>query len=1325
MKNAILYLLTLLFHINLLCGQDFYFKHYKVEDGLSHNTVISSLQDKKGFLWFGTKNGLNRFDGYNFKLFQNDPDNAKSLQGNYVIDLHEYNSIIWVGTDNGLFRYNYKYENFDIVFSTLNQNVTAIENDATGNLWFIAEGSLYKYSTTTEEIEKFNFENFQRPTDIISTEDDEIWIATNNSLYQYDRDTNSFKKYALNVISDLNQPFKINKLFNLDKSTILLGTSNHGIMAFDIMARKLKSVDPITNTDYYVRNFALRGEDELWVATESGIHVYNLRTKKHTNITKKYDDPYALTDNAIYSLTVDNEGGIWVGTYFGGLNYHPNEYSPFKKFFPMYSQNSINGNAVREITDDDYGNIWIGTEDGGLNKYDPKTGNFTNYTSKDKVDNGILSHYNIHAILSRGDKLWVAMFENGLDVLDINTNQIVRHYSVGKDDGLRSNFIFALYESKEKIVYAATTKGVHTYNPLTDQFDVFEGFPENLNYTCFFEDSNGVLWAGSHDGLYYFMPKSNDKGFYKHNPKDDNSISHNRINGIFQDSDDNLWVSTENGLNLFNSNVKGFQKFNTKVGFPSNVFYSVLEAENGNLWITTANGLVEYNRDTDEKKIYTTANGLLSDQFNYMSAYKNENGKIYLGSVSGMVSFNPSEFIKNTYTPPIYFTGLQINNEDAVVGEVNSPIKESITLLDNLILKPSQSSFSLDFAALSYTAPENTEYWYKMEGLNNDWIYLNKNHKVYFTELAVGNYNLTIKSLNSGGIWSKEASILNIEVLPTFWKSNWAYCFYAAIIILFIFFGFRYYHHWTKSNNDQKIRQLNNRREKEIYQSKIEFFTNVSHEIRTPLTLIKSPLQKILKSVDRYPELHENLSIMEKNTSRLLDLVNQLLDFRKTEFESVNLTFVEINISDLVRKTSTRFSPAIKEKNIDFSMNLGPDDVFAYVDSEAVKKILSNLMDNAIKYANNKVVITLNSTEENFELTIKNDGKLIPSFLSDKIFEPFYRMPEVANQHQSGTGIGLSLAHSLTELHKGNLRLDASDKTLNCFLLRMPLHQDKEFKLYNNKVDESLDRDINRITSKMESNKPTVLLVEDNIDLLDFVGRDLMEHYFVIKATNAEKALEIIEQDNIQLVISDVMMSGMDGFALCEQIKTHIESSHIPVILLTSKSALNAKIEGLESGADAYIEKPFSMEYLKVQIANLIENRKNIMQYYTSSPLAHIRSIAHTEVDESFINKLDEIIIEHISDPELNVETLADIMNMSRSTLYRKIKEMSNLSPNELINVARLKMAAELLCSGKYRIYEVAEIVGFNSPTSFGRNFQKQFEMTPSEYIKESKVRQT
>ena len=588
-------------------------------------------------------------------------------------------------------------------------------------------------------------------------------------------------------------------------------------------------------------------------------------------------------------------------------------------------------------------------------------------------------------------------------------------------------------------------------------------------------------------------------------------------------------------------------------------------------------------------------------------------------------------------------------------------------------------SIKIEIVALSFNAPEMTEYWYKLSGLNDDWIYLGRKHEVTFTGLSSGNYKFKLKSRNNNGIWSEESSQLSITILPPFWKSDFAYAIYSILVLIIAYVLLRFYHLRIKEKNKELINELNRQKEKELYNAKIEFFTNISHEIRTPLALIKSPLEKILKHNNFDAALKSDLSIMDKNTNRLMELVNQLLDFRKAEVEGAHLTFIETNISELLRHIHVRFSPTITNNSLILKLDLGTEDVYAYVDSEAMKKILSNLFSNAIKYALHEIEISLVLQEEIFILQFKNDGSLIPIHLKDKIFEPFFMIHGMDNPKKSSTGIGLSLATWLVELHKGNLKLEFSDPKMNTFILQIPIHQAQEFKLYKPVPDQELDESL-QIEDYAHhfkvGEKSRIMLVEDHEDLLDFLEKELLTYYHVIKANCAHRALEILKKENVQLIISDVMMPGMDGFTFCGQVKTNLDMSHIPIILLTAKSTLKSKIEGLESGADAYIEKPFSMDHLYAQIGNLLQNRAIIIEHYSSSPLAHVKSIAHTKTDEIFIKKLDDAIYANISDVNLSVERLAELMHMSKSTLYRKIKNLSNLSPNELINITRLKKAA-------------------------------------------------
>ena len=1314
MRKFFLLLLFFIFSIHLIHSQDYYFKHFRVEEGLSNNTVITSLQDEDGFMWFGTKDGLNKFDGYHFKTYRSQNDPIHSLGSNYIQSLHTHKGIIWVGTDKGLYQYDKKTDQFTVLNEAINDRINDINHDKKGNIWFISGNILYKYAPIKKETKTFNPNKYFVATSITQDSNGEIWASSLNKIYHYSEESLSFENIVLNPPANKIN-FRITVIYALDNTTILIGTQDHGVIVYN---KKDKSTSFLKFTDkepVFVRQFKKRGNQELWIASESGVYVYNLKTKTSVNVRKNYNDPYAISDNAAYSITIDKENGIWIGTYFGGINYHQKQYTQFKKYFPKKNQNSISGSAVREIHKDDFGDIWIGTEDAGLNRFSPKTQQFKAYLPNGSK-NGV-SYYNIHALLPRKDKIWVGTFEHGLDILDRKSGLVIKHYSSNDpSSGLHSNFIFSFYETKKKELFVITTLGIYSYNEQKDNFEILKMFPEMAHFTNFKEDSDGNYWAGSYrDGLFFYNPQTRKKEVFVYDYKNPNGISNNSINSVFEDSHKNLWFATENGLNLFDKKTRIFKKFTTKNGFPSNVIYSILEDDAKNLWLTTSKGLVKFSADHKSIKIYTTANGLLSDQFNYSSAFKDTNGDMYFGNLNGMISFNPKNFTKNKYTPSIFITNLQINNKDVDANQNDSPIKQSISHIDELELTNNQSSFNLEFAALNYTAPKLTEYWYQLENVNNDWVYLERNNKVFFTELAPGNYVFKLKSLNSFGVWSKEVK-LKIKILPPFWASSYAKFFYFLLICGSFYYVIRYSQNLTQIKNNRKIKHLNDEKEKEIYNAKIDFFTNVAHEIRTPLTLIKGPLEKLLVMEHQSIEVPQNLSIMKKNTSRLLKLVNELLDFRKSEIGGLKLTFVEANISSLVRNLHLRFSQLIEERGIEFDLELGEKDIFAFVDKEAFKKILSNLISNAIKYSNDKVLIILFRDEKKLTLTVKNDGNLIPFQLKNKIFEPFFR---VENQDSaSGTGIGLSLAHSLTQLHFGSLEL-ISDSTLNIFELAVPLHQKEEFMFYtDSEIEEEQNQgETKTVEAEIRHQKTQILVVEDNEDLLNFITAELSSIYTVLKADNGENALKIIYNENIQLIISDVQMPVMDGITLCKTIKTNLETSHIPLILLTAKNSLKSQIDGLEVGADAYVAKPFSMDYLKVQINNLIENRKQIMNYYASSPLSHIKNISHNKTDEKFLKKLDEEILKNITDPDLSVESLAEIMNMSRSTLYRKIKDISNMSPNELINIVRLKRAAELLLNENYKMYEIAEMIGYKSQTSFGRNFQKHFAMSPSVYI--------
>ncbi|RYG49619.1 MAG: hybrid sensor histidine kinase/response regulator, partial [Chitinophagaceae bacterium] len=808
-------------------GQSFYFRHYQVENGLSNNAVICSAQDKQGFLWFGTKDGLDRFDGYTFKIFRYDADDQGSIGSNFIHCLYEDpNGTLWVGTENGLYKYNATTESFSIVTIQAPGRVRDITMDDKGDLWFISNFMLIRYSESAGKLNYYDPLQYFAATSVCFAAG-KIWVSTTGGLLQkYDRDNNRFQAFDMYAQSGKPVNTWIEKLYTGSQNKIFIGTSVHGAKLFDISSSSYKDILTYNadKTEVFARNFIQASADEYWIGTESGIFIYNIASGAVVNLKKKYNDPYSLSDNAVYTFCKDKEGGIWTGTYFGGINYYPKQFNYFNKLFPRSGENSLSGHVAREIHQDRYGHLWIGTENAGLNKLDTATGVFTHFTPTGA--RGSISYTNIHGMLINGDELWIGTFEHGLDVLNIKTGRIIRHYSEGPAaNALKSNFIYCIYRTPAGEILLGTTRGTYRYEQASDGFSLVEQLPLNW-YSCILQDKSGVLWAGTYgSGLYFYNSRTNQSGNFRYDPANKKSITSDRVNSIFEDSQGRLWFATEGGLCMYNRATNEFKRYTTAEGFPTNFILSILEDERKNLWISTSKGLVCFDPANGKIKTYTKDNGLLNDQFNFNSAYKDSKGKMYFGSVKGLISFDPASFTSNSFIPPVYITGFQVFDKDIVVGKKGSPLQRSITYTDRIVLNHNQSTFSIDFASLSFTAPGMSEYAYKMEGLDKEWTYLKTNRKAYFTELPPNSYVFKVKASNSSGVWNELETTLSIDILPPWWFSPWAYFLYALAAIAIIFYSIRNYHHRIAEKNKRKIEQLEIAKEKEIFQAKIDFFT--------------------------------------------------------------------------------------------------------------------------------------------------------------------------------------------------------------------------------------------------------------------------------------------------------------------------------------------------------------------------------------------------------------------------------------------------------------------------------------------------------------------
>jgi len=1273
-------------------------------------------------MWFGTRNGLNRFDGTSFKIFRSNNNDAHSIGSNSVLSLFEdKQQRLWVGTYKGLYVYDAFNEKFSLFNKIPQGEVRSISGDNKNNLWIIAEQVLYKLDETTNIITPCN--NSTTPAVALNVSaTGNVWVATSNGVVKkYDAAKNSFIRYDINKLYKNAAPVFIQTLYPVSDTTILIATLQQVLL---LNTKRLQLTNVFKNTAWQnniqVHKIIEQSPDVFWFGTEDGLYILNLSNNTRRHIQKQYADPYSINDNVITDFCKDNEGNTWVGTFFGGVNYYSKQLSQFQKYFPLPGTNSLSGNLVHEICADKNNNLWIGTEDAGLNRLDTKTGLFKNFMPRKQ--SGSIAYQNVHGLVCDGNELWIGTYEHGLDVMDLRTERVVRHYEKSdRPNSLSSNFIVNIYKTREGDILIGTWTGLYKYNRQQDNFMLMPFF--NHQAQAIHEDESGTLWVCSYgNGVYYYNKRTGLHGNLRYDSANENSLNNNYVNNLFEDSKQNLWFCTESGLCYLDAVSKKVIRYVDEPVLQNNQIFKMLEDDEGTFWISTSKGLVSLNLQKHQTKTYNTSNGLLSEQFNYNSAFKAHDGTLFFGTVKGMISFNPSAFVENNTIPPVYITGIQINNTELKIDSAHSALKQSIQCTKKIILPYDSSNITIEAAALSYTMPALNAYLYKMDGLDKDWTRIESNRKIYYTKLPPGNYTFMIKGSNGNKIWNNKITELSIQILPPWWASPWAYILYTLVVLAIGFVIFRYYHIAMREKNQRRIKTLEIEKEREVHNAKIEFFINVTHEIRTPLTLIKLPVEKLLKTFSKDANLHEHLVMIEKNTNRLIHLTNQLLDFRKAEANNYTLNFVKTDINELLREMFNTYKPAAEEKKLTFKLEIPRITLLAYVDVEALRKIISNLLSNAIKYADQSVSIKLlpfNSDDNLFHIEFKNDGFIIPSELKDKIFEPFYRLKET--EKLAGTGIGLPLSRSLAELHKGKLELKQAVNNFNLFLLSIPVHQDVEIDLDEYETIESNVVVSEDETIQEQCHDTSILIAEDNNEIARFLQRELHSTYNIYTAVDGQQALEILSEQNIHLVISDIMMPVMDGIELCRKIKTAIQYSHIPVILLTAKNTITAKIEGLENGADAYIEKPFVMEHLLAQINSLLNNRNHVKEYYAHSPLAHIKGIASTKADKDFLEELQEIIDNSITDKELDVDTLSRMMNMSRGSFYRKIKGLSDLTPNELINLSRLKKAAELLAEGKYKINEVANMVGYNLNSNFSRDFHKQFGISPSEYLQNLK----
>ncbi|MDO6738813.1 two-component regulator propeller domain-containing protein [Wenyingzhuangia sp. 2_MG-2023] len=1322
--------------------KDLRFKHLSIKDGLSQRSVTSILQDSKGYLWFGTRDGINIYDGTNFSVFRHNSEDNSSLSHSWITCVFEDSKKnIWIGTKNGLNRYNPKEKNFirykknsHPYFVTDNEiwNIEQVDNQT---LWI---GTNHKI--TTIDIENFTAHTLKTEVEkkfvskkirnTCKTIDGFLWVCMPTKILKYNPQNNTIIYYNYpnnsSIEAHLNNAPKI---YQDHQKTIWLGYEN-GLAVWDKNLNVFKDFK-LNNTNSIrssVRGFNEDNHGNLWVGTYTGLYILNKKRTHLKNFVHHKNAVRSLSQNSIYSIIKDHRGDMWIGTWAGGINYFDYSFQSFKQIYAGYSNNMLNYNVVSSIIQQENGNLLIGTEGGGLNYYHKKTGKFTYYQHNSKNPNSIGSN-NIKSLLLDADKnLWIGTHDQGLFYLNLSKKPFKFQkidLVLEESKHLKDYRILCLHQDQNQNIWIGTlTKGIFIYNRKNHQIKQLENKIKSVK--CIVESNNpDTIFIGGSDGLEKInihTQKITPLKYQRKNPSIRNSIN------CISVQNETIWIGTEGkGLYEIHAKTKKTTKYGIAQGLLNEVIYGILLGDDNKIWISTNSGISSLDLKTKKTENYLESNGLQGSEFNYGAYLKAKDGVLMFGGTNGLNFFKPKEIIKNNFIPPVDISGIKINNKNYIY------ITDSIFNID---LKYNENDINIDFTALSFSQAQKNQYAYKLEGFDLEWKYVGNNKTATYTNLDKGNYTFKVKASNNNNLWNTSGKSIHITILPAPWRTWWAYTIYIIILIIAFYFVQRLILIRVKERNELKQEKFDRERLEEINQMKLTLFTNISHDFRTPLTLIIGPLQRMIHNKMGDNEIQKQHQIMHRNANMLLELINQLLDFRKSESGKQLLYASQSDIVSFVKNIKKAFDDLADFKQFKFDFISTEESLPLWFDKIKMKKILYNLLSNAFKYneIKGKIAIKISIQEANSQkyavIKIINYGEVIPSENLHHIFDRYYRFDKEGKQ--KGTGIGLALTKSLVELHHGNITATSSLEKGTCFKVMIPLgknhltsaqcieHREEDLPLEKSFLLEKnlkiLEQESLKEKTTLKKNMDTILLVEDNIDVRNFVKDIFKNQYNILEAEHGKEALEIIKTSEVQLVLSDVMMPEMDGFELCQHIKQNIVTSHIPVLLLTAKTATEHQKTGFHIGADAYIAKPFDASILALRVTNLLNTRKNLVSKFKKDQILEPKEITTTSADEEFLKKAIEIIEKNISDGDFNVKEFTEQMHMSRSVIYKKIKALTDQSITEFIRTIKLKKAAQMIAKTQLSISEIAYEIGFNDLKYFRSCFKKQFNTVPSNY---------
>ena len=1366
--------------------RDFRFEHLSIEDGLSQNLIFSIIQDSKGFIWVGTYDGLNRYDGYEFNIYTHLPADSLSIMANQIYALFEdRGQHLWVGA-GGLNLYDRRNDRFVRVVTKeqIGQNIADLQiqditEDRNGHIWmYVRNAGVYRLEldhTSSDLLKDLNLREKCRlvgpypipgaisgkltgtETGFLAVAGNSLWLSVEKGLMVLEAaeggaypgpDQSGFREVVLKGIP----PDKtIHELWVDTDESIWIGTQAGLVHLKDHRLPDQNEFYPIPLDKFTEhglatpRSMALDQQGMLWIATYEGVLLFDLSGKTYRHLLYDPDDPEGLSYPSITKVFVDQGNLVWLGTAGMGLNNYATHRKQFEHYLGKQLTHTIY--SVYDLLEDPEGDIWFSALSGSLFHYIRKTGEvleipdpFPDITWT--ITDMIRDTQGIFWITN--DQLLIRYDPEGV------TSRVYPITYLEDETVFPSDSMYTLTRDPTGDIWLVNTRNLKRFRPgrgFTAHFTLPEMPLERVN-ACHL-DNRGVFWIASLNGLLRFDPSSGAGEWYRNDPADPGSLPYDHLTSLQPDPSDpqhTLWMGTGGGGLVRMTIPDGiFTNFTTADGLPNNYIYGVLADESGELWMSTNKGLSCFNPGTGVFRNYDRSDGIQSNEFNTRSCYRSPGGKLFFGGINGITAFYPEQIITNPYIPPVIITGMQLSYEPLKAGVKGSPLPYSITETKAIRLRHRQRTLAFEFAALDFTYPEKNRYRFRLEGFDQRWIDAGTDRRAFYTNLPAGKYIFEVTGSNNDGVFNQEGTSLEVVIPPHPWMKWYAFLVYAAMLGTAGYFLHQYLFERRKTRQEIMQREEETRRLTELDQFKSRFFANVSHEFRTPISLIQAQMEDLLQELKR-TDLREKVISAQKNSEELLRLIDQLLDLARLEANKMKLHPAIHDLVPFVKEIVNGFRLAARRRQLLLDFNTETDQLFAAIDESAVRKIMDNLIFNALKFTEpgGRIQVSMGSTStgdpalaeegQGFLLIrVSDSGIGIDEAHLDHIFDRFYQVDHPSEKMHEGFGLGLGMVKELTELHGGSIQVQSEPGKGSVFIVKLPALRQEEYP-----AEPSVVQQVAHVPAKPEQGETKerkeheriadvdswssmasseILVVEDHQELREFIRTILQREYHVVLASDGRQGLEIARQRMPDLIITDVMMPVMDGFELVHQLLNDQRTSHIPVILLTAKAETDDRIKGLELGADDYLVKPFKQNELLSRVRNILRKREELQKKYAGQVLDGAPLEKEPTHEQLFLKEVRGWIETHLENEGFGVEQLAEAVHMSPSNLYRKLHALTNLSPLELVKQIRIDKAVRLLKQG-LTVAEVSYQVGFQNPSSFTNFFRKQYGVSPREFLK-------